>query len=468
MPTPATPVASQGTFVDRITVSWDACEGVLSYFLWRNTSTDTGTAQLVISTLATSFEDTNVLPDTRYYYWLSYQTMIGSSPWSSASSGFRKLETPSAISATDGTLGGKVYVIWSAVAGAKNYLLFRNTSSSFSGALNLATTTATAYNDASAVPNRVYYYWVKAGGNLSTSDLSASDSGWAKGLASGNNSDNDFNGNGYSEPTVFASDSGLWQSYDLYEGKLYSCHFGSSGDWPVGGDFDGDGISDRAVFTPSAGTFEFIRSIDGFHNRLTIGNTSSRPAHADYNGDGKTDPAMYDESSGVWTIAILSGFTWNYYNITFGGAGYIPIAADFDGDSKADLAVFNPSAGGLWKVRLSADSYQIVQFYFGGPAMKPVKGDFDGDGLADFALYSESSSKWYILPSQGGYLLVTITFGGIGTLPVAGDFDGDGKADLVLYNTASGLWQAMLSSLNYSILSGYLGGSGFIPVPYIP
>ncbi len=468
VPTPAAPAASQGIFTDKIVISWSTCEGIVSYLLWRSTSPDTNTAELLTSTSSTSFEDTNAQPDTRYYYWLSYQTLLGSSPLSTAADGYRKLIAPSSISATDGTLGGKVYISWSSVSGAKNYILLRNTSSSSSSASNIAITTSTGYNDTSVVQNRTYYYWVKASGNLSTSDLSSYDSGWAKPLSQGNTSDNDFNGNGYSEATVFNGAAGLWQSYDLEAGILASYYFGSAGDWPLGGDFDGDGISDRAVFIPSLAALEFVRSSDGFHNRITIGSSASRPVHADYNGDGKTDPATYDESSGLWTIAILSGFTWNYYTLSFGGAGYVPLATDFDGDGKADFAVFNQSLGGLWKIRLSGDNYQIIQFYFGGAGMKPVRADFDGDSKADPALYSEALGKWYLLPSSMSYQLVTISFGGMGTLPVSGDFDGDGKADFVVYNVSSGLWQVLLSSLNYTLVSGYFGGAGFVPVPYNP
>ena len=68
-----------------------------------------------------------------------------------------------AVSATDGTHADRIKVSWNAVAGANQYEIFRHTSNDSSSALQLpALVETTFFDDTTATPGVVYYYWVKA------------------------------------------------------------------------------------------------------------------------------------------------------------------------------------------------------------------------------------------------------------------------------------------------------------------
>ncbi|MCA9960026.1 MAG: C39 family peptidase, partial [Anaerolineales bacterium] len=86
--------------------------------------------------------------------------------------------TPSNLQASDGTYTDKVRVTWSAVNVAASYIVYRNTSNSSSGRIQLGTTSTTIYDDTSAQSGQTYYYWVRAQNNAGASDYSSSDSGY--------------------------------------------------------------------------------------------------------------------------------------------------------------------------------------------------------------------------------------------------------------------------------------------------
>ena len=72
---------------------------------------------------------------------------------------------PTGVAATNGTDGAKVQVTWTASAGATAYEVWRNTSYSTGTATKVSTTDvtgATRFDDTTAAPGRVYWYWVKA------------------------------------------------------------------------------------------------------------------------------------------------------------------------------------------------------------------------------------------------------------------------------------------------------------------
>lgn len=97
---------------------------------------------------------------------------------------------PTGISATDGVYGDRVRITWSAVPGATEYRVYRNTVNVASGAAPVSPWISdTAFSDltaaASIMPtgcsggsSSVYYYWVRARNHCGESDLSVSDSGY--------------------------------------------------------------------------------------------------------------------------------------------------------------------------------------------------------------------------------------------------------------------------------------------------
>lgn len=86
---------------------------------------------------------------------------------------------PTGVDASDGTDLDNVVLSWQSSANATYYQIFRNTSDTTTGAINLSNNhSSSPYNDTSAVAGTLYYYWVKACNTSGCSDYSLSDLGW--------------------------------------------------------------------------------------------------------------------------------------------------------------------------------------------------------------------------------------------------------------------------------------------------
>ena len=85
---------------------------------------------------------------------------------------------PNGLTASDGTVIGRVRVTWLASGGATSYEIWRSTSNDSRSATRITTTTNLTYDDTSASRGRLYYYWVRAVNSAGTSGFSASNSGY--------------------------------------------------------------------------------------------------------------------------------------------------------------------------------------------------------------------------------------------------------------------------------------------------
>lgn len=88
------------------------------------------------------------------------------------------IPAPTGISATDGTPSDKVQVSWTASTGATGYKVFRNTSNNSAGASQIGTSATSPYDDYTADPGVMYWYWVKGYDATGESTFSSSDSGY--------------------------------------------------------------------------------------------------------------------------------------------------------------------------------------------------------------------------------------------------------------------------------------------------
>jgi len=94
---------------------------------------------------------------------------------------YQKSEPPTYLSATDGKYTDKIMVYWNVGNNADKYRVFRNTSDSTNVLTQISTDfTNTNFTDNTISPGRLYYYWVKSGKRDFWSELSESDSGYAK------------------------------------------------------------------------------------------------------------------------------------------------------------------------------------------------------------------------------------------------------------------------------------------------
>jgi S-formylglutathione hydrolase FrmB len=171
--------ASDGTYMDKVQVTWTASPGATSYTIYRANQwwwikTTLGT------TSDTTYDDTTAVPGKIYYYYVKATNVYGTSGFSAYNAGSRSegaLPAPTNVQASDGTYTGKVQVTWTASPGATSYTIYR-ANQSWGINTALGTTSNTTYDDTTALAGKIYYYYVTATNADGTSGFSAYDTGW--------------------------------------------------------------------------------------------------------------------------------------------------------------------------------------------------------------------------------------------------------------------------------------------------
>ncbi|NLG36292.1 MAG: hypothetical protein GX548_13165, partial [Lentisphaerae bacterium] len=172
-PTPADLAASDGTSTAHVALSWSDVARETGYVVWRHTADVFGSATAVRTNAAdaTTHNDTSATPGQLYYYWVTATNTGGSSAESTSDSGYRKLAEVPILFATDGDHLDRVALTWTDIEGETGYGIWRHTADNSAAASWLANTVANAtnYNDTSATPGQLYYYWVRATNSTSSS-----------------------------------------------------------------------------------------------------------------------------------------------------------------------------------------------------------------------------------------------------------------------------------------------------------
>ena len=160
--TPSALSATDGSYNDRVVLTWDAVLGASNYAVYRSDSIQ-GPFVRIGSADAASYNDTDVDIQKPYYYKVSaiaHETAEGEQ--STIDSGYADI-SPSIINlkASNGTYSAKVSLSWNIdEAGNATYKVYR--SESASGTFEqIAEPTATSYDDASIEPGKPYYYKVQ-------------------------------------------------------------------------------------------------------------------------------------------------------------------------------------------------------------------------------------------------------------------------------------------------------------------
>ena len=183
---PSNVQASDGTYTDRVRVTWSASSGATSYEVYRAASSS-GTKSKIGIPSGTYYNDASASVGAIYYYWVKAKNAYGTSGYSLCNAGYRAGTAPTAptgVSATDGTYAYKVRVTWSSVSGATSYTVYRATSSGGTKS-TIGSISNTTYDDTSASVGTTYYYWVKASNSYGTSDYSSYNTGSCQGTAAG-------------------------------------------------------------------------------------------------------------------------------------------------------------------------------------------------------------------------------------------------------------------------------------------
>lgn len=164
LPPPAAVDATDGTYSDRVRLSWQGVSGAISYQLYRSNINESCTTPIP-STTGLTFYDTNISKSVTYYYSVrAIDRFSGPGACSVVNSGYAgPPPAPLSLNATDGIYVDKIAVTWETVPGAASYRLYRSSDSrACSANKGYSTTTRNSYNDTRAIPGVLYYYGVKA------------------------------------------------------------------------------------------------------------------------------------------------------------------------------------------------------------------------------------------------------------------------------------------------------------------
>jgi hypothetical protein len=283
--------------------------------------------------------------------------------------------------------------------------------------------------------------------------------------------ENDFDGDLRTDPSVFRPANGTWY-INASTGGLSAAQWGISVDKPAAADYDGDGRTDLAVWRENGfgntnfSYFFILRSSTNTLQQEQFGTTGDLPIPADYDGDGKADAAVYRSTTGAggqslsyYRPSATAGV--NFRTFYWGTTGDIPVRGDFDGDGRADAAVFRPS-NGVWYVQQSSNGQPLVQSW-GLSTDRRVPADYDGDGKTDFAVFRPSNNTWYILNSGNGSSFAR-QWGTNTDALVPGDYNGDGRTEVAVQRNSEGNWYVPQCGVNRQIIQRF-GAGGDIPIP---
>jgi hypothetical protein len=464
-------LASDGTYTNKVRVSYGAVAGAGTYEIWRSPVSLLSAAALLGETTSLNYDDLGVTPNVTYYYWVRAKNPVAVSGFSLPNSGYAALGGATSGNA-DLALLSLLYLPGNASVGdhpgAVSVQLINLGPADLGGGntrieLAFYLSANTNFGDADDVWFGDYGCdQTLTAGSYTTLILPAAGREGLTipaGLTGGTY--NVFARVRPAPPSTL-NDPDLSNNWTMRPGAIVVA--AASAGYHLLNDYDGDGKSDLAVYRAADGKWEVMLSGSGYQTAtLTFGGVGCQPALADYDGDGKSDPAIYEEASGNWQV-LLSARGYALTSAVLGGNGYAPAPADFDGDGLADPAVYQ-EASGQWQVLLSGSGYALASPVLGGNGYKAAPADYDGDGKADLAVYRKSTGEWQFMLSTLDYWTVTAQFGGAGQVPVPADFDGDGKCDPAVYKENSGAWSVMMSLYNYLVAHATHGGQGYVAVP---
>ncbi len=119
--------ASDGTYADKIRIDWADDSMADSWQVYRAETENARSYGLLTETTARSFDDTDVVAGTTYWYKVKACNLLGCSDASDAESGFAQVIAPDAaptVTASDGVGVGNVTVTWTSVPRATSYEIY--------------------------------------------------------------------------------------------------------------------------------------------------------------------------------------------------------------------------------------------------------------------------------------------------------------------------------------------------------
>ena len=174
--------ASDGTYADKVRVTWNAVAGATTYSVYRGTS---GTAEKVFqgTVAGTSYDDTKAQPEARLTYWVRACNSEGCGPYSGGDEGWRR-GAPLAqrwVQGSDGAYTDKVLVSWEAATNATYYNVYRAEGATWARSY-VGSSTTTSFADTNTEVGVRYYYFIFAANGYGKSEQSSYDVGWRNGI----------------------------------------------------------------------------------------------------------------------------------------------------------------------------------------------------------------------------------------------------------------------------------------------
>ncbi len=185
LPAASNVVATDGTYSNRVRVTWSQSSSWAACRVLRGLTSDFNFASPISDWIwPRNFDDTTAAPGTTYYYWVVSAAGDGGHPTAAAGpdTGYRVVAAPANVMASKGTYLGFVSVQWDAVPDATHYRVYRYNYNVPAGSEPITDwITDLQIDDDTAQQTVYYYYWVKAAVDatgLGASGWSTEDLGW--------------------------------------------------------------------------------------------------------------------------------------------------------------------------------------------------------------------------------------------------------------------------------------------------
>ncbi|MDD7793387.1 glycosyl hydrolase family 18 protein [Clostridium sp. 'White wine YQ'] len=174
IPLAPTSLTYSGITSSSVNLSWTPVSGAIGYKVIRYTSSNPSYS-LVTITSSTTFKDTNLTPNTKYFYFVRAYNSVGSSNYSPTISFYtaKAATAPSAPTSLtySSVTTNSVNLSWSPVTGAIGYKVIRYTSTNPTYTL-VTTTTSTSFIDTNLIQDTKYLYFVRAYNSNGSSNYS--------------------------------------------------------------------------------------------------------------------------------------------------------------------------------------------------------------------------------------------------------------------------------------------------------
>lgn len=183
IPVPSIPtgvVASDGTYSNKIVITWGLVSGSTVYQIFRSES-ELGNKVQIGSPITNNYTDLNVISGITYWYWVKACNSSGCSDFSNGDSGYVFVQVPdipSGVQASDGFFDDRIQITWQTSQSASSYNIYRALSQTGTRAL-VGTSTNLTFDDLNISIGTTYWYWIKACNGQNCSDFSQPDSGFA-------------------------------------------------------------------------------------------------------------------------------------------------------------------------------------------------------------------------------------------------------------------------------------------------